>query len=231
MEANCFCLECKSPWRERFSRSILLHLHQVPQSFRSDHPRAHLQWHHPLRISQQQQQISFSTPSVTKLLHSHSVLSLINQPGQHPHIPVALGKGIYHSAVDQIWHTPSCAGNSQGGYTHTVDLLAWYTGQSKIKYVPQDISHLSWSCHKPIFTARTSRNWKRENTVASWPSKQSTALKATPHSSKQISWNTENAEMSPFFSLNRAAVMMSNRALGAEVGPRPPGCSAATCPR
>lgn len=43
---------------------------------------------------------------------------------QHPHIPVALRKGIYHSAVDQIWHTPSCAGNSRGGYTHTVDLLA-----------------------------------------------------------------------------------------------------------
>lgn len=43
---------------------------------------------------------------------------------QHPHIPVALRKGIYHSAVDQIWHTPSCAGNSQGGYAHTVDLLA-----------------------------------------------------------------------------------------------------------
>lgn len=97
---------------------------------------------------------------------------------QHPHIPVAFRKGIYHSAVDQIWHTPSTAGNSRGGYTHTVDLLAWYTGHSKIKYVPWDISHLSWNCHKPIFTARTSKNWKRENTVASWPSKQSSALKA-----------------------------------------------------
>lgn len=43
---------------------------------------------------------------------------------QHPHIPVAFRKGIHHSAVDQIWHTPSCAGNRRGGYTHTVDLLA-----------------------------------------------------------------------------------------------------------
>lgn len=43
---------------------------------------------------------------------------------QHPHILVAFRKRIYHSAVDQIWHTPSCAGNRQGGYTHTVDLLA-----------------------------------------------------------------------------------------------------------
>lgn len=80
---------------------------------------------------------------------------------QHPHIPVALRKGICHSAVDQIRHTPSCAGNSWGGYAHTVDLLAWYTGQSKIKYVPWDISYLSWNCHKLIFTTRTSRNWKR----------------------------------------------------------------------
>lgn len=112
---------------------------------------------------------------------------------QHPHIPLALRKGIYHSGVDQIWHTPSCAGNSQGGYTHTVDLLAWYTGQSKIKYVPQDISHLSWNCHKPIFTARTSRNWKRENTVASWPSKQSSGLATFKHTVR-----TENAEISSF---------------------------------
>lgn len=105
---------------------------------------------------------------------------------QHPHIPVAFRKGIYHSAVDQIWHTPSCAGNSRGGYTHTVDLLAWYTGHSKIKYVPWDISHLSWNCHEPIFTARTSKNWKGENTVESWPSKQSSALKAALHSSEHL---------------------------------------------
>lgn len=116
---------------------------------------------------------------------------------QHPHIPVALRMGIYHSAVDQIWHTPSCVGNSWGGYTHIVDLLAWYTGQSKIKYVPRDISHLSWNCHKPIFTARTSRNWKRGNTVASWPSKQSSALKVSLHSSIRTSW-TGNAQISPF---------------------------------
>lgn len=101
---------------------------------------------------------------------------------QHPHIPVALRKGIYHSAVGQIWHTPSCDGNSWGGYTHTVDLLAWYTGQSKIKYVPWDISHLSWNCHKAIFTTRTGRNWKRRNTVTCWTSKQSRALKVLLHS-------------------------------------------------
>lgn len=107
---------------------------------------------------------------------------------QPPRIPVAFRKGIYHSAVDQIWHTPSIAGNGGVGYTHTVDLLAWYTGHSKIKYVLRDTSHLSWNCHKPIFTARTSRNWIRENTVTSWPSKQSSALKAGLHSGTQISW-------------------------------------------
>lgn len=60
---------------------------------------------------------------------------------QHPHIPVAFRKGIYHSAVDQIWHTPSFVGNSSRGYSHTVDLLSWYTGHGKIKYVPEDMSH------------------------------------------------------------------------------------------
>lgn len=112
---------------------------------------------------------------------------------QHPHIPVAFREGIYHSTVDQIWHTPRCAGIRRGGYTHTVDLLAWYTGHSKIKYVPRGISHLSWNCHKPIFTARTRRNRKKkEYTVESWPGKQSSALKAFIHSCIQISW-TETA--------------------------------------
>lgn len=115
---------------------------------------------------------------------------------QHPHIPVALRKGICHSAVDQIRHNPSCAGNSWGGYAHTVDLLAWYTGQSKIKYVPWDISYLSWNCHKLIFTTRTSRNWKRGNTVASWPCKQSRAPQHLAAFNPDT-W-TENTKILPF---------------------------------
>lgn len=82
MEAQCFCLECKCLWRGQFGCCL------YPAAFASAatvHPIgqscAHLQWHYPLHICQQQQQISFSTPSVTKLRHSHSVLSLINQPG------------------------------------------------------------------------------------------------------------------------------------------------------
>lgn len=116
---------------------------------------------------------------------------------RHPRIPVPFRNGFYHSAVDQIWHAPNSDGNSRGGYTHTVDLLAWYTGHSKTKYAPQDISHLSWNCHKPIFTTRTSTNWKRENTIATLPSKQSCALKASPHLSTQKCW-TETAEHIPF---------------------------------
>lgn len=180
-------MESRSLWREQSGFFL------YPASFPSAstvHPirryGAHLQWHHPLHICQRQWQISFSTPSVTKLLHSQSVLFLINQPGNAHIFLWPSQREIYHSAVDQIWHTPSFPGIRQGGYTHTVDLLAWYTGHSKIKYVPQGISNLSWNCHKPIFTARTRRNWKGENTAESWPSKQSSALKASLYSRIQI---------------------------------------------
>lgn len=134
------------------------------KSIDSVDPAAHMRWRPPLHICRQQRRTLFSTPSVTELLLSHPVLFLINQPGQHPHISVALRKGIYHSAADQIWHGPSRSGNSPGGYTYTVDLLAWYNGQSRIKYVPRDTSHSSWSCHELIFTTRTSRNWKTGET-------------------------------------------------------------------
>ena len=114
--------------------------------------------------------ISNKTPTLTFSF-------IFNKSAQrHPHIPMAFRKGIHHSAVNQIWHTPSFAGNNGRGYTHTVDLLAWCTGHSKIRNAPRDISHLSWICHKPIFTARTSTNWRRENTVATWPNKQNIAL-------------------------------------------------------
>lgn len=72
---------------------------------------------------------------------------------------------IYHLDVDQTWHTSNCAGDDWGVYTYAVDLLAWYTGQSEIKYVPWDMSHSSLHCHAPIFNARTKRNWeKRQKT-------------------------------------------------------------------
>lgn len=57
------------------------HLHRLPGSSNQTVPCTRtVQWHHLLHICQRQWQISFSTPSVTKLLHSQSVLSLINQP-------------------------------------------------------------------------------------------------------------------------------------------------------
>lgn len=152
---------------------------------------------HRLSQSCRTRRTLFSTPSVTELLLSHPVLFLINQPGQHPHISVALRKGIYHSAADQIWHGPSRAGNSRGGYTYTVDLLAWYTGQSRIKYVPRDTSHSSWSCHELIFTTRTSRNWKTGgDAVASWPCKQSRALKVLLQPRHAYRYSTPNVTFS-----------------------------------
>lgn len=116
--------------------------------------------------------IGNQTPPLTLCL-------VFNKSGrQRPHIPLAFRKGIHHSAVDQIWHTLSSSGIGGGGYTYTGDLLAWYTRHSKIKYVPQDINHLSWNCHKPIFTPRTKKRLKKGNRVASWPSKQSSSLNA-----------------------------------------------------
>ncbi len=168
---------------------------------------AHLQWHHLLHICHQQQQISFSAPSVTQI-HSHSVLSLINQPG-NTHMFVWPSQREFIIQLLTKSGTPRAVLATAGEVTHTVDLLAWYTGQSKIKYVPRDISHSSWNCHKPIFTARTSRNWKSENTVASWPSKQSHALKALPHSriQKYLERNMLGEKIT--FSLNLLSVKIS----------------------
>ena len=115
---------------------------------------------------------------------------------QHPHI------FLWPSEREFIIQPLTKSGTPQAllatagvGNYHTVDLLAWYTGHSKIKYVLRDTSHLSRSCHKPIFTTRTSRNWIRENTVASWPGKQSSALKVQLHSTTQIS----SAEMQKLY--------------------------------
>lgn len=165
MEAKCFCLKYKSLWRERFGCCLYPAVFASPSTV---HPIRrsceHLQWHPPppyLSAGMADivlNPISNETPPLT-------ICFVFNKSARkHPHIPVAFRKGIYHSTVDQIWHTPSCAGIRWGGYTHTVDLLAWYTGHSKIKYVPWGISHLSWNCHKPIFTARTRRNRKKRKT-------------------------------------------------------------------
>lgn len=68
---------------------------------------------------------------------------------------------IYHLDVDQTWQTSNYAGGDWGVYTYAVDLLAWYTGQSEIKYVPLDMGHSSWRCHTPILKARTRRNLEK----------------------------------------------------------------------
>lgn len=68
---------------------------------------------------------------------------------------------IHHLDVDQTWHSSNCAGDDWGVYTHAVDLLAWYTGQSEIKYVPRDMGHSFRRCHALIFNARTRRSWEK----------------------------------------------------------------------
>lgn len=160
------------------------------------HPKrrfcAHLLWHHPLHIGRWQQQRSFTIPSVTKLPHSHSVLSLINQPSN---VGIFLRPSEREFIIQLLTKsgTPRAVLATAGEVRHiSVDLLAWYTGHSKIKYVPQDMSHLSSNCHKPIFTTRTSTNYRMETTVARWPSKQSSALKVSLHPYGKEMEKTEN---------------------------------------
>lgn len=159
-EVKCFLPAGQIPLEATTGCGLLPHLRRLWKSIRSDDPARTYSDIRPQYLPGATADIvldpiSNKTPPLT-------VCFVFNKSaGQYPHIPVAPRMGIYHSTIDQIWHTSSCAGNSWGGYTHTVDLLTWYTGQSKIKYVPWDISHLSWNCHKLIFTTRTSRNWKR----------------------------------------------------------------------
>lgn len=134
-------LRCKSLWRERFgcciyslhffdsaSKEIILCTPTVASS------PPYWPW---------QQQRSFTIPSVTKLPHSHSVLSLINQPSN---VGIFLWPSEREFIIQLLTKsgTPRAVLATAGEVRHiSVDLLAWYTGHSKIKYVPQDISHLS----------------------------------------------------------------------------------------
>lgn len=147
---------------------ILLHLHRPRQLIQSDNPAYTYSDIPPtFQICHRQQQISFTTPISNKTPTFPFCFVFNKSAPQHPRTPVAFRKGIYHSALDQIWHVASFSGNSGRGYKHTVDLLAWYTGHTKIKYAPENISHLSCHCPKPILTVRASRIWR-----GGWPNKE-----------------------------------------------------------
>lgn len=196
-EVKCFLPAGQIPLEATTGCGFLPHLHRLWKSIRSDDPRAPTVTSAPQYLPGATADIVLDP--ISNKTSPLTVCFVFNKSAwQCPHIPVALRMGIYHSTIDQIWHTSSCAGNSWGGYTHTVDLLTWYTGQSKVKYVPWDISHLSWNCHKLIFTTRTSRNWKRGNTVASWPCKQSSGLKVSFHLSthRYLKWKYQNFTLS-----------------------------------
>lgn len=106
-------LRCKSLWRERFgcciyslhffdsaSKEIILCTPTVASSPPYWPVAAAEIIHDP---------IGNKTPTLTFCF-------VFNKSAQQRwHIPVAFRKGIYHSAVDQIWHTTSCPGNSGGG--------------------------------------------------------------------------------------------------------------------
>lgn len=120
MKAKCFFPPAGDDLLE-VSRHICI---DFGKSIDSVNPAAHMRWRPPLHVCRQQRRTLFSTPSVTELLLSHPVLFLINQPGKHPHISVALRKGIYHSAADQIWHGPSRAWQQPG----RLHIYCWFIG-------------------------------------------------------------------------------------------------------
>ncbi len=125
MEAKYFCLECKSLWREQFGCCL------YPAAFAlasTVHPVwgscAHLQRHHPLHICQRQRPISFSTPSVSKLLRSHSVFSLINQPG-NTHIFLWPSEREFIIQLLTKSGTPQAVLATAGEVTHIL-LIYWH---------------------------------------------------------------------------------------------------------
>lgn len=92
---------------------------------------AHLQWHHPFPICQRQRQISFSTPSVTKLLHSHPVLSLINQPS-NTHIFLWPSEWEFIIQLLTKSGTPQAVLATAGEVTHIL-LIYWHDILDKAK--------------------------------------------------------------------------------------------------
>lgn len=90
-------------------------------------------------------------------------MSLINQLNKTPTYSYGLQKRNLSFLVDQIWHLKQCWQQQGRRYSYCWFIgMIQYSGHSKTKHPPQDRSHLSWNCHKPIFTTRTSRNWRKK---------------------------------------------------------------------
>ena len=92
---------------------------------------AHLQWHRPFHICQRQQQLSFATPSVTKLLHSHSVLSLITQHGNTHIFLWPSERGFIIQPLTKSG-TPQAVLATAGEVTHIL-LIYWHDILDKAK--------------------------------------------------------------------------------------------------
>lgn len=142
-----------SLWREWFGCCFL----QLWQSIQSGNP-VHTNGDISSSISANGNSRLFTNSSVTKVQHSDSVFSLINQFSKNHIFLWPWEKGFFIQPLTKSGTSQTVLATA-GEATHIL-LIYWHDALDIPKQNILVYDH-PWNCHKPIFTTRTSRNWKK----------------------------------------------------------------------